>query len=254
MTSQHSAPRKTSTNEPGVPRLVTRLKVANVDPYLAFAAEMFRKDPKEVSDEERQAAKERVMTMLYTEGRSPEEMLKEAASLIIQALGRDSKEEGLKGTPDRVAKAWVNEFTPGILVEDALSEMIIEESYDQMLIVKGIPISSFCEHHLLPWFGNVAVGYIPHELTVGLSKLTRMVQAAQKGITIQERVTETLANAMQKVLKPSGSMVVIEATHSCTAMRGVKSEGQSFTTSAVRGIFLSNPHAKQEFLTLLNRS
>jgi GTP cyclohydrolase I len=181
-------------------------------------------------------------------------MLKQAASLIITALGRDLTEPGLVGTPDRVARAWMNEFTPGISAEEALAEMIMEESYDQMLIVKGIPIRSFCEHHLLPWFGNVAVGYIPHSKTVGLSKMTRMVQAAQLGITIQERVTESLADAMQKVLEPSGSMVVIEATHSCTAMRGVKSEGQSFTTSAVRGIFLSNPHAKQEFLTLLNRS
>lgn len=185
------------------------------------------------------------------DNRSPEEMLKEAANLIIRALGRDPGDEGLKETPERVARAWINEFTPNSTAEEALSAMTMEESYDQMLIVQGIPIRSFCEHHILPWYGTVSLGYIPNEQTVGLSKLTRMVQAAQRGITIQERVTEELANTMRDVLKPLGCMVVIQASHSCTLMRGVKTEGQKFTTSAVRGIFLSNPQVKSEFIALL---
>lgn len=186
--------------------------------------------------------------------KTPEEMVKEAARLIIQAMGRDLTEEGLLETPDRVARAWLGEFRPDSTPEEELAGMVMEEKYDQMLIVKGIPIRSHCEHHLLPWYGNVALAYIPNERTVGLSKLTRMVQAAQRGLTIQERVTEVLANAMQEVLRPMGSIVVLEASHSCTLMRGVKSEGQRFTTSAARGVFLTNPAPRQEFLTLLNRS
>ena len=254
MTTQSTGRGITPKNESGVPRLVSRLKIANADPYLAFAAEMFSKDPEEVSDEERQAAKERVMVMLYTEGGDPKTMLKQAAIMIIQALGRDLNDKRLKDTPDRVARAWLNDFMPGESAKDALGAMVMEESYDQMLIVKGIPIRSHCEHHLLPWYGNVALGYLPNEKTVGLSKLTRMVQAAQRGITTQERVTEELAKAMQDVLKPMGSIVVVEASHSCTLMRGVKSEGQRFTTSATRGVFLTNPAPRQEFLILLNRS
>jgi GTP cyclohydrolase I len=186
--------------------------------------------------------------------RTPKQKLEEAAKLIISALGRDIDEEGLKGTPDRVARAWMEDFFPGETPKEALSAMTMDESYDQMLIVRGIAIRSHCEHHLLPWFGNVAIGYIPNKKTVGLSKLTRMVMAAQSGISIQERVTDILANTVQEVLEPMGTMVVIQASHSCTFMRGVKSELQNFTTSATRGVFLTNPAPRQEFLTLLNRS
>jgi GTP cyclohydrolase I len=179
--------------------------------------------------------------------------LEQAATLIVEALGRSLSEEGLKDTPRRLADAFLEDFYPNGSPQEALSQMVMKESYNQMLIVKNIPVRSHCEHHILPWFGNVALGYIPHEKTVGLSKLTRMVQAAERGLSIQERVTDILADTIQEVLKPLGCMVVMEASHTCTLMRGVRTELQKFTTSATRGVFLTNPAARSEFLTLLNR-
>jgi GTP cyclohydrolase I len=243
----------TSQNEMGIPRLVKRLKIVNADPYLAFASEMFDKKPSEVTAEERQEAKERIMASLYSSRREPRQLLEDAAKNIIAAVGRDITEEGLADTPRRVADAWLEDFLPTVTAEEALAEMIMEETFDQMLMVRNIPVRSHCEHHLLPWFGTVAMAYIPSEKTVGLSKLTRMVNAAEKGLSIQERVTDTLADTMQKVLKPLGCMVVMEAVHTCTLMRGVRTETQKFTTSATRGVFLTNSAPRQEFLTLLNR-
>lgn len=244
-----------NTNERGMPRLVKRLKVANSDPYLAFASEMFDKEPGDVSPEERQEAKERVMASLYqpSSASEPRGLLEVAARNIILAVGRDITEEGLTETPRRVADAWLEDFLPSVTAEEALAEMTMEETFDQMLLVRNVPVRSHCEHHLLPWFGTVSMAYIPSKKTVGLSKLTRMVNAAEKGLSIQERVTDTLANTMQKVLEPMGCMVVMEAVHTCTLMRGVRTETQKFTTSATRGVFLTNSAPRQEFLTLLNR-
>lgn len=182
------------------------------------------------------------------------ESLEEAARLVIQSLGDDPTREGLLDTPKRFRDMFVEEFTPNGSAEQALSEMIIEESYDQMVIVRDIPVRSFCEHHILPWWGRAAVGYIPNKKMIGLSKITRMVEAAARGLTLQERVTQTLAEAMNEVLNPVGAMVVIEAIHTCTIMRGVKVEAQTFTTSATKGVFLTNPAARQEFLMLFSRA
>ena len=139
-------------------------------------------------------------------------------------------------------------------LENNLLEMVMEETFDQMVIVRDIPIRSHCEHHILPWFGKVCLGYIPHGKTVGLSKMTRLVDAAGKGLTIQERVTDQIADTMNNVLDPKGVMVVVEATHMCTLMRGVRTEMQKFTTSTAKGVFLTNPASRQEFLTLFSRN
>ncbi len=179
--------------------------------------------------------------------------LEEAAQRIILALNDDPTREGLLETPRRVADAFLEDFMPDKSPEEALAEMVMEdESVDQMLMVQDIPIRSHCEHHLIPWFGKVAIGYIPNTHVVGLSKLSRAVTAAEKGLTIQERVTDQIADAIQNALKPQGSIVIVRATHLCMLMRGVRTESQTFTTSAVRGIFLTNPQAKMEFLSLLN--
>lgn len=177
-----------------------------------------------------------------------------ACRMIISALGDDPTREGLRDTPRRFRDAFVEDFSPNGTPEQALEEMVIEERFDQLILVRDVPVRSFCEHHVLPWFGRVAVGYIPQDKTVGLSKLTRMVMAAGRGLTIQERVTDRLADAMNKVLRPVGAMVVIEAVHTCTLLRGVRTELQKFTTSATRGVFLTNPAARQEFLMLMSRN
>jgi len=183
----------------------------------------------------------------------PSEMLEQAARLIIGALHEDPTREGLIDTPRRFRDAFMEDFMPNGSPEEALGEMVMEETFDQMIMVRDVPIRSFCEHHILPWFGRVAIGYIPQDKTVGLSKLTRMVAAVGRGLTIQERCTEKLVLAMNSVLRPVGCIVVVEAVHTCTLLRGVRTELQTFTTSAAKGAFLVNPAARQEFLSLLLR-
>ena len=180
-----------------------------------------------------------------------EDKLTQAAVLILEALGRSMDEEGILDTPRRFREAFLDDFAPNGDPAEVLAKMTMEETFDQMVIVRNIPVRSFCEHHILPWYGKAVVGYIPHEKTVGLSKITRMVSAAAKGLTIQERVTDEVANAMNKVLKPKGVMVVMDAVHSCTLLRGVKTEAQTFVTSATRGVFLTNPAPRTEFLQLV---
>ena len=180
--------------------------------------------------------------------------LEDAAKLIIKALGEDLTSEGLKETPRRFREMFQEDFWPGESLDVVLGEMVMDESFDQMVIVKDVPIRSHCEHHILPWWGKVCLGYIPHAKTVGLSKMTRMVDAAGKGLTIQERVTDEIAQSMNRVLDPTGVMVVVEAVHMCTLMRGVKTEMQKFTTSTAKGVFLTNAAPRQEFLTLFAKN
>ena len=180
--------------------------------------------------------------------------LEQAAKLIIKALGEDISAEGLKETPRRFREMFMEDFWPGNSLDTVLGEMVMDETFDQLVMVKDIPIRSHCEHHILPWWGKVCLGYIPHAKTVGLSKMTRMVDAAGKGLTIQERVTDEIAQSMNRVLDPTGVMVVVEAVHMCTLMRGVKTEMQKFTTSTAKGVFLTNAAPRQEFLTLFAKN
>jgi GTP cyclohydrolase I len=180
--------------------------------------------------------------------------LEQAAKLIIKALGEDITAEGLKETPRRFREMFMEDFWPGDSLDTVLGEMVMDETFDQLVMVKDIPIRSHCEHHILPWWGKVCLGYIPHAKTVGLSKMTRMVDAAGKGLTIQERVTDEIAQSMNRVLDPTGVMVVVEAVHMCTLMRGVKTEMQKFTTSTAKGVFLTNAAPRQEFLTLFAKN
>ena len=149
---------------------------------------------------------------------------------------------------------FLQDFISNGTPEDSLREMLIEEKFGGLVIVKDIPLRGICEHHTLPYVGRVAIGYIPHQKTVGLSKMTRMVESASKGLTIQERVTQRIADAMESVLDPKGVMVVAEAIHSCVLVRGVKSEIQKFITSVATGVFLSNPAPRTEFLMLLSKN
>jgi len=181
------------------------------------------------------------------------EELMEAARIIIRANGGDLQSTHFVDTPDRFLRMFEDELSPNGTIVEALEGMVVEESYDQMVVVRDIPIRSFCPHHLLPWFGRAAVGYIPQGSMVGLSKITRAVSAAGRGLKIQEQVTDEIVKAMDEVLNPLGSMCVIEATHLCTLMRGVKSEAQKFTTSTNSGVFRDQPETRAEFMMLFNR-
>ncbi len=177
--------------------------------------------------------------------------LEQAARLIILSCDGDpDKDEHFKGTPDRFADMFLEDFIPNGTIKEALEQMVVEETYDQMIVVRDIPIRSMCPHHLLPWFGRATIGYIPNGKIIGLSKITRAVEAAARGPQIQEAVTDNITKAMQEVLDPLGTACTIEAVHMCTLMRGVKTEMQRFSTSSTLGVFREKPETRQEFLVL----
>ena len=175
----------------------------------------------------------------------------EAAVAIIHACGRSPAEPALRDTPLRFAEFLVNEF-PGEMDDRDFLQGQSEESYDEMVVEKNIPFMSFCEHHLLPFYGVAHVSYIPNGVKLsGLSKLARLVYRFAGTLTIQERITKQVADYLEKNLSPLGVMVILEATHLCTSYRGARALGASYVTSAIRGVFSTNPAAKAEMQQLL---
>lgn len=184
-----------------------------------------------------------------------EEVIEYHVKEILEALDEELKDD-LEGTPTRVARMYMEElFTKG---EDPL-EAILSKTFPEettareMIIVRDIPFSSWCSHHMVPFIGRAHVGYVPNGRILGLSKIARLVQAASKGLHIQEKVTDDIANALSKVLRPTGVIVVIEATHMCMVVRGVKAVGSSTVTSSLRGIFRDSSAARAEFYTAIER-
>lgn len=168
---------------------------------------------------------------------------------ILQYIGEDPNRDGLKETPHRVVKA-LKEMTGGYKEkpEDILSKTF-DEPYDEVVISSGIPFTSLCEHHMLPFSGTADVGYIPGKV-VGLSKLARLVDCFARRLQIQEKMTRQIADSIQTALQARGVAVVIKAEHSCMACRGVKKSGTKMVTSAMLGAFRDKPEARQEFLAL----
>jgi len=177
--------------------------------------------------------------------------IEQAVLTIIEAIGEDPNREGLKGTPRRIAEMYAELFT-GLGV-DPKKELVIsfDEGHHEMVILKDIPFYSICEHHLLPFFGLAHVGYIPKGRIVGASKLARAVEILAKRPQLQERLTSQIAEAVVEALAPNGVGVVIEAEHMCMTLRGVKKPGSKIVTSAMRGLFRSNPATRAEFMSLL---
>jgi GTP cyclohydrolase IA len=173
---------------------------------------------------------------------------------LLIAIGEDPDREGLKRTPARVASAYAEMFA-GLSVPDpdAVLETTFDENHDELVLVKDIALYSICEHHLVPWHGSAAVGYIPGEdgRITGLSKLARLVDLYAKRPQVQERLTSQVADAIMRRLEPQGVVVVVEAEHLCMAMRGVRKPGSTTVTSAVRGIFKSDPRSRAEALGLI---
>jgi len=181
----------------------------------------------------------------------------ELASLVtrqLELLGEDPTREGLRSTPERVAKslAWL---TRGYEADarDAVGDAVFEETHEHMVMVRDIEMYSMCEHHMLPFFGKVHIAYIPDGKIVGLSKLPRIVEVFARRLQVQERLTEQIAQAIEDVLKPRGVGVVVEAVHLCMMMRGVEKQNSKTITSALTGQFLECPMTRDEFLRLAHR-
>ncbi|MFH0734399.1 MAG: GTP cyclohydrolase I FolE [bacterium] len=171
---------------------------------------------------------------------------------VLTELGLDVERQGLIKTPERVAKAY--EFlTEGYRsnVDAIINDAIFDEKYDEMVIVKDIDFYSLCEHHLLPFFGKMHIAYIPDGKIVGLSKIPRIVDAFSRRLQIQERLTQDIAEILEKHLKPRGVAVVVEGYHMCMMMRGVQKQNSITTTSAMLGIFKEDFRTRNEFLNLL---
>ncbi len=180
-----------------------------------------------------------------------EEIKKKYLSIITE-IGEDPKREGLIKTPERASKA-IQFLTHGydLDAEKILESAMFNEDYSEMVIVKDIELYSLCEHHILPFFGKAHIAYIPNGKIVGLSKIPRIVDVFARRLQVQERLTDQIVNVLNKVLKPQGVAVVIEASHMCMMMRGVQKQNSVTTTSAFRGVF-KNVETRLEFLKLID--
>jgi len=182
------------------------------------------------------------------------EALAEYAELFrrqLELLGENPDREGLKRTPDRVARAMAF-MTQGYHQDprDVIGEAIFEESHSNMILVRDIELYSLCEHHLLPFVGKAHVAYIPDGRIIGLSKVARLVDVFARRLQVQERLTDQIAQALTDVLQPRGVGVVIEAAHFCMMMRGVEKQNSKTVTSAVLGVFRDDSKTRDEFLRL----
>lgn len=173
---------------------------------------------------------------------------------LLQFIGEDPAREGLVETPSRVIRMY-SEIFSGYRQDpyEILSKTFEDENHEELVIVRDIEFFSHCEHHMVPFFGKAHVGYIPSGAVVGLSKIARLVECYARRLQVQERMTTQIANAIDEVLKPQGVMVVIEATHMCMKMRGVKNPCADTVTSAVRGVFKNEAEARAEFLSLIRK-
>jgi len=178
--------------------------------------------------------------------------IEKAIREILEAIGEDARRKDLQDTPRRVAEMYEEIFS-GINRDPAKElEVVLDQKHDEIILLKGIPLYSICEHHLLPFIGRAHVAYIPRNGRVtGLSKLARLVDILAKRPQVQERLTTQIAEIIMSKLKPQGCMVVIEAEHLCMSMRGVKKSGVLTVTSAVRGIFKENQKTRAETLALI---
>ena len=182
------------------------------------------------------------------------EKIEKGVRLILEGIGEDADRKGLEGTPRRVAEMYEELFS-GLTIEPAsVIKTMAGDRHEEMVLLKDISFFSMCEHHMLPFFGSVHVAYIPSAggLITGLSKISRVVQAVARRPQLQERMTSTIADSLDKALEPLGVLVLVTAEHLCMSMRGIRAPGTRTVTSAVRGIFLSNAATRAEVLSLIN--
>jgi len=180
---------------------------------------------------------------------SSDPRIEDAVREILIGIGEQPDREGLLKTPSRVAKMYA-ELTAGYHVdpEALINDAVFSVSYDEMVVVKNIDFYSMCEHHMLPFMGQVHVAYIPNGKVVGLSKIPRIVEMFARRLQVQERMTVQIADFINEHLEPTGVAVVAEGVHMCSVMRGVKKANASMVTSAMRGIFRDDPKTRAEFM------
>jgi GTP cyclohydrolase I len=184
---------------------------------------------------------------------SPVDMqrLENAVREILAAVGEDPNREGLLETPARVARMYAELFS-GLHDEPRVHlQKVFTEKYDEVVVVRDISFNSMCEHHLLPFMGKAHIGYIPNGKVLGLSKLARVVESISHRPQVQERMTEEIASLMESELDAKAVGVVVEATHSCMTMRGVRKPGSLCVTSAMKGLFRTNPSSRAEIMQLI---
>jgi GTP cyclohydrolase I len=177
--------------------------------------------------------------------------IQRAVREILAAVGEDPDREGLRETPARVARMYAEVFSG--LHDDPREHLrkFFTEKYDEVVLVRDISFNSTCEHHLLPFMGVAHIGYVPNGRVVGLSKLARVVEVVARRPQVQERMTETIADLLEQELQVKGVAVVLEATHSCMTIRGIRKPGSLCVTSAMRGLFRSNLSSRSEVMTLI---
>jgi GTP cyclohydrolase I len=180
-------------------------------------------------------------------GRVDLERARRAARELLEALGADPEDEGLRDTPRRVADAYAELLTPEPF---DMTTFPNEEGYDELVVVRDIPFHSLCMHHLLPFHGTATVAYIPGERIIGLSKLARVVDLFARDLQVQERLTTQVAGWLEERLRPKGVGVVLEAEHMCMSLRGVQKPGARTVTSALHGLVREDPRTRAEFLAL----
>lgn len=179
------------------------------------------------------------------------EVIIKAVRDIIRAIGEDPDRAGLKGTPERVMRAY-RELFSGIRDDPSRHfEAVFQEKYDELVVLRGIPFHSMCEHHLLPFMGKAHVAYLPDGKVVGISKLARVIDSFAHRPQVQERLTNQIADIIMEKLRPKGVAVILEAEHTCMIIRGVKKPGSVMITSALRGICKTNPSTRSEVMSLL---
>ncbi|MFO1021195.1 MAG: GTP cyclohydrolase I FolE [Planctomycetales bacterium] len=195
------------------------------------------------------------MSLSQNPDQSPVDLprIEKAVREILLAIGEDPDRNGLQETPARVARMY-SELFSGLHTDPTPHlKRVFEEKFDELVLVRDISFNSMCEHHLLPFMGVAHIGYLPNGKVAGLSKLARVVEEISRRPQVQERMTHQIADLMAEELDAKGVVVVLEATHTCMTIRGVRKPGSLTVTSAVRGLFKSNVSSRAEVMSLINR-
>jgi GTP cyclohydrolase I len=181
-----------------------------------------------------------------------EPKIEKAVRDILSAVGEDLNREGLRETPARVARMY-GELLAGMRDDPQIHiSRVFNENYDEIVLLRDIPFYSMCEHHLMPFIGSAHVAYLPSGKILGVSKLARIVDCFARRLQTQERLTYQIADCLMSNLKPMGVAVVLEASHSCMTIRGIKKPGSVMVTSAVRGLFRKDPRSRNEIMSLIH--
>jgi len=183
-----------------------------------------------------------------------DDAIQSAVRTILSGVGEDPDRSGLADTPARVQRMYA-ELTAGYAIdpEKVLNDAVFDVEYSEMVVVREIAFHSLCEHHLMPFAGTAAVAYVPDQRVIGLSKIPRVVDMYARRLQVQERLTQQIADFLMERLSPKGVGVVVEATHLCASMRGVRKPGMVMTTSAVLGLFRRSDKTRAEFFSHLQR-